>query len=54
MPKDKPNTQATIGNVTSTHPFTQRDLEAGETIYGTHPAKQASKQDPISKTPSTA
>ena len=44
MPTTNPddNKEARVGNVTSTHPFRQRDVEAGETIYGTHPARQAS------------
>jgi len=35
------NKKVRVGNVTA-HPFRQRDIEAGETIYGTHPARQAS------------
>ena len=44
MPTANPddNKEARDGNVTSTHPFRQRDIKAGETIYGTHPARQAS------------
>jgi|19_taG_2_1085344.scaffolds.fasta_scaffold29757_2 hypothetical protein len=40
MPNTKPNLKSKTGNVN--HPFTERDIEAGETIYGTHPARQAS------------
>ena len=44
MPTTNPddNKKARVGNVTSAHPFRQRDIEAGDTIYGTHPARQAS------------
>ena len=42
MPTDNPNYKARINNVTSPHPFTQKDIEAGEKIYDTHPARQAS------------
>jgi len=40
MPNTKPNLKSKTDNVN--HPFTERDIEAGETIYGTHPARQAS------------
>ena len=40
MPNTKPNLKSKTDNVN--HPFTERDIEAGDTIYGTHPARQAS------------
>ena len=40
MPNTKPNLKSKTGNVN--HPFTERDVEVGETIYGTHPARQVS------------
>jgi len=40
MPNTNPNIKSKIGNVN--HPFRQKDIEAGETIYGSHPARQAS------------
>ena len=40
MPNTKPDIKSKTGNVN--HPFTERDKEVGETIYGTHPARQTS------------